>query len=91
VKYKFQWDTGNAYKSLVKHGISNNEAQSVFNDNRKIIQADIKHSDVEIRYICIGLSFEGRILMTVFTIRRRRIRIISSRVANKKERIRYAV
>jgi len=46
--YKFEWDKGNNTKSLRKHGISNAEAESVFNDPFKIIELDVKHSVAEL-------------------------------------------
>ncbi len=87
---KFEWDKGNEHKSVLKHGISNDEAESVFYDSNLVIYSDIKHSIVEKRYICVGKSFLDRILISVFTMRGSKIRIISTRVANKKFRNEYA-
>ena len=41
---KFEWDRGNITKSLIKHGISNTEAESSFKDEYKLISDDVKHS-----------------------------------------------
>ena len=49
--YNFEWDQGNSSKNLVKHGISNAETESVFNDPQRKIFFDTKHSQVEKRYI----------------------------------------
>ena len=89
MRYRFEWDAGNAYKSIIKHGINNVEAESVFNDKRKIILKDLHHSSSENRYFCYAKSIENRILTTIFTIRNQKIRVISSRPANKKERNLY--
>ncbi len=86
---KFEWDEGNKNKSVNKHGIANNEAESVFYDKKRIINLDLKHSKAEKRYTVIGNSFLNRILFVVFTFRNGKIRIISSRLANKKNRREY--
>lgn len=86
MKIEFVWDISNTSKSLTKHGIYNDEAESVFNDKDKLILYDEKHSVEENRYICYGISSKGHLLMTCFTIRNEKIRIISTRIANIKER-----
>ena len=87
--FKFEWDKGNATKSLLKHGISNAEAESAFEDEYRKIRFDTKHSETELRYICIGKSVLGRILCIYFTERNGKIRIIGTRSANIKERLFY--
>ncbi|MDX2002092.1 MAG: BrnT family toxin [Chitinophagales bacterium] len=86
---KFQWDRGNLQKNLLKHGITNEEAESVFDDSRKIIVLDLKHSENETRYICIGKSKFDRVLYTAFTVRGSKYRIISCRPASKQNRQTY--
>jgi uncharacterized DUF497 family protein len=86
---KFQWDRGNLQKNLLKHGITNEEAESVFDDELRIITSDLKHSEEEIRYICVGKSKFDRVLYVAFTIRKKKYRIISCRPANKKNRQTY--
>jgi len=86
---KFEYDSGNILKSLVKHGITKVEAESVFQDPDKIIAYDSKHSTHEIRYICVGESFMARVLYIAFQLRSGKIRIISARVANNKTRKLY--
>ncbi len=81
---EFQWDNGNIGKNL-KHDITDAEAEQVFFDKDKVITLDIKHSKKEQRYIVIGKTKKGRLLYTIFTTRRKYIRIISSRDTNKKE------
>jgi uncharacterized DUF497 family protein len=84
---KFDWDQWNIQKNEIKHGISSLEAESMFFDESLVIFNDIKHSTKkEKRWIAYGQSNKNRILMTAFTIRRNKIRIISSRQASEKER-----
>ena len=88
-KIVFQWDAGNKYKSLLKHGITNLEAESIFYDDNKIIYFDTTHSNTENRYICIGKSIFGRVLFSYFTVRNTKIRVIGTRPANKKNKTEY--
>lgn len=84
---RFEWDLWNVQKNEVKHGVSALEAESCFYDERHKIYEDMKHStERERRYILYGKSIESRILMVGFTIRRKKIRIITARVASRKER-----
>ncbi len=85
----FDWDEWNNNKNEEKHGVSRFEAESVFFDVKIVIFEDLKHSQVEKRYIAYGISHENRILMVGFTIRRINIRIITARPASKKERSIY--
>jgi len=81
---QFDWDEGNQHKSVIKHGVSNDEAESIFFDRKKVIAlSDQTHS--EIRYLCTGLSNQNRILTAYITLRGGLIRIIGTRPANKKE------
>lgn len=86
---EFEWDEGNIDKSYEKHGITTKEAEEIFLDRNLKVQKDIKHSQKEARFIAFGETSEGKILFTVFTMRDKKIRIISARRANKKERRRY--
>jgi len=85
----FEWDSGNYDKSYQKHGISPSEAEEVFLDKNLIIVRDVKHSQTEVRYIIIGKTIEKKLLFVVFTTRGKKIRIISVRIANKKEKKHY--
>lgn len=82
----FQWDEWNIDKSYKKHGITPNETEEVFLDEDVKIEKDIKHLEEEERYIAIGKTTENKILFVVFTIRADKIRIISGRMANNKEK-----
>ena len=85
----FEWDEGNIDKSYQKHGITPNTAEEVFVDKNVVIEQDIKHQEKEERYIAIGMTLNEKILFVVFSMRDSMVRIISSRIANKKERRLY--
>jgi uncharacterized protein len=86
----FQGDEGNVHKSLDKHGISPAEAEQVFAGEPLLVE-DAKHSQDEARYQALGVSVEGRPLHVTFTLRDggKRIRVISAREMNRKERVIY--
>lgn len=85
----FEWDKGNQNKNFLKHQITDEECEEIFFDDKKRILKDIIHSSSEDRYILIGKTKKKRILFLVFTFRGNKIRIISARDLNKKERILY--
>ena len=85
----FEWDKGNIDKSYQKHGITPNQSEEIFLDKELKIIRDVGHSQKEARYIALGKSFEKKILFVVFVIRKNKIRIISARKANEKERRKY--
>ena len=85
----FAWDEGNERKKLEKHGVSAQEVEEVFFDPRKKLLGDKFHSGKEDRYLLIGQTRRQRLLFVVFTIRDRRIRAISARDLNRKERDLY--
>ncbi len=85
MKPEFEWDKNKAAKNIRKHRVSFDEAKSVFNDPGLITVVDEEHSTDEERYITIGLSKNGRLLILAHTDREERIRIISARKATNKE------
>ena len=85
---EFEWDKGNLDKSYKKHGITLQEAEELFLDQRILLLEDIKHSQKEKRYNAIG-KITNKILFAVFIIRNNKIRIISIRIASQKERKLY--
>ena len=85
----FQWDKGNKDKNYAKHTVNVEECEEIFFDDNKKILKDSLHSGREVRYIIIGMTKERRLLFIVFTIRGDKIRIISARDLNKKERQLY--
>ncbi len=86
MQLRFEWHEGKAANNLKKHGISFEEAKTVFNDPLSITIADAQHSDNEDRYIDIDLSSQGELLVVVYTERQTNIRIISCRKATNAER-----
>jgi uncharacterized DUF497 family protein len=85
----FEWDPRKAAANLAKHGISFDEAQSVFADPLGRIAPDPRHSADELREVLIGMSGGGRLLAIMFTEREDAVRIISARHATRRERIDY--
>ncbi len=86
---KFEWDQAKASTNADKHGVSFDEAQTVFLDDFAIIQPDPDHSIREERWLIMGISSYRRLLVVSFTERRNRIRIISARKATRTERKQY--
>ncbi len=88
--FKFEWDEGNSLKNNIKHGIAIEQIEACFYDEEIIpLGIQIEPSVEEERYGIIAKDFEGIILFISFTIREDKIRPVSARVANKKERHRY--
>lgn len=85
----FDWDKGNTNKNLHRHNVSDKEAEEVFSNEPMRIFEDIKHSQLEQRFVAYGVTNSNRKLTVVFTLRKQKIRVISARDQNKKERIEY--
>lgn len=85
----FEWDPGKAQSNEQKHGVTFDEASSVFVDMLSLTIQDPLHSEGEEQFIIIGTSFKNRLLTVVHTERGNKIRIISARKATKKERFYY--
>jgi hypothetical protein len=81
----FEWDKGNSDKNRISHGISNEQAEEPFFDDEKKIAKDVFHSNKEKRYILLGKTKNYILLYIAWTIRNKKIRIISARRMNKKE------
>ena len=86
---QFEWDDAKAVANMRKHGVIFEEAITVFGDPNAITIFDVEHSETEDRFIDIGLSSSGRVLVVVYTERGLRIRIISCRRATSAERRQY--
>ena len=86
----FEWDEGNARKSLDKHSVSQAEAEQVF-PGEPLLADDVGHSETEARFLALGETREERRLHITFTLRDhgRKLRIISARDMNRKERAIY--
>ncbi|MHB8280418.1 MAG: BrnT family toxin [Candidatus Humimicrobiaceae bacterium] len=82
----FQWDEANAEKNWLKHSVTPSECEQIFFNIPMIVSNDEKHSLEEDRYYVLGKTDKDRGLFIAFTIRGNRIRIISARNMNKKER-----
>lgn len=83
----FEWDEGNRDKNREKHSVSVSEVEEVFFDPYKRAYPDPKHSLNEPRSIIVGKTKLGRLLFVVYTIRDKRIRVISARDLNKKREV----
>lgn len=88
---KFEWDAAKAAVNQKKHGISFDEAMTVFYDENAVIIRDPEHSQGEERFVLLGMSSISRILVVIHCYRKkdRVIRIISARKATKKESTQY--
>jgi uncharacterized protein len=86
---KFEWDTQKADSNLKKHGVSFQEAASIFGDIFSITYPDIDHSIREQRFITVGMSRSGAVLIVAHTDRGNNIRIISARKTTRKEQRYY--
>ena len=91
----FSWDTRKALKNYDKHGVTFEEATTVFADPDALDWEDLNHVDDERRWKRLGFSINGRILLVAYILRTLKndtetIRIISARQASRKERKAYA-
>jgi uncharacterized DUF497 family protein len=89
MRFNFEWDEQKARLNYQKHGVSFEEAVTVFTDPWAITITDSEHSDTEQRYIDIGMSDTRQVLVVVYTERGANIRLISCRHATLKERKHY--
>jgi uncharacterized DUF497 family protein len=82
----FDWDEGNSDKSRRKHGVTIEECEQVFSNIPILFLDDFKHSTQEERYIAMGKTDMGKKLFVVFTPRDGKVRVISARPMDKKEK-----
>ena len=85
----FEWDPAKAASNLQKHGVSFEEALTVFMNPLGRIHDDPDHSEAELREIIVGHSARNRLLVICFTERRGAVRIINARTASNQERHDY--
>ncbi|MEI6652486.1 MAG: BrnT family toxin [Chlorobiaceae bacterium] len=85
----FEWNNPKALSNEQKHGISFDEASTVFGDPLSLTLHDPLHSENEERFVVIGTSHKNRVLIVVHTERGDDIRIISARKATNNERLQY--
>lgn len=86
---RFEWDRGKARRNLRKHGVSLDEAVTVFYDPLSATFDEPDHSMDERRFVTVGHSSRGRLLVVSHTERRSAVRIISARPATRRERKRH--
>lgn len=86
---EFEWDDSKARSNLQRHGVRFEEAKTIFNDPLAITFQDHEHSHQEERYLTIGSSAHGKVLLVAHTDRGGRIRLISGRRVTPKERRSY--
>ena len=86
----FEWNAAKAVRNAANHqGVTFEEAATVFNDARMLIEPDYDHSEYEQRFWASGFSEQGRILLVVFVYRGENIHLISARKATPRERTNY--
>ena len=85
----FDWDAGNLEKNWNKHHVSPGECEEIFFNLPLLLKDDVIHSQTELRYFVLGQTNTGRFLLIVFTVRRKKIRVISARDMNQKEKNSY--
>jgi uncharacterized protein len=89
MKLIFEWHEAKAEENLRKHNVNFEQTKTVFNDPFLLTFPDVRHSEVEERFINIGTSSKGDVLIVIHTERQGAIRIISSRKATTSERKTY--
>jgi uncharacterized protein len=87
---EFEWNPRKDAANFAKHGVSFEEAATVFGDPLGRIVRDPRHSEEEERFVLLGLSRNRRLLAVMFTDREEAIRIISARRVTRSERKNYA-
>ena len=90
--YLFDWDENKDQINQIKHGISFDEASTVFYDERALLFDDPEHSEDEERFLMLGMSEQANLCIVCHCYRESEtiIRLISARKATKREEARYA-
>jgi uncharacterized DUF497 family protein len=86
---RFEWDVEKASANFRKHGVSFEEATTIFADLLSLTISDPDHSDDEARFLDLGLSHQGQLLVVSYTEGGNQIRLISARLASRMERKTY--
>ena len=87
--YSFEWDPKKAASNLKDHGVSFDEATTVFGDILAMNMPDPNHSEGEQRFLVLGMSRASRLMVISYAERPPRTRIISARLATRRERRKY--
>jgi uncharacterized DUF497 family protein len=82
----FQWDEGNLLKIWERHGVAPMECEELFFNEPLVAMPDEEHSLQEVRFYALGRTDAERLLFIAFTIRDKRIRVISARDMSLRER-----
>ena len=85
----FEWDEAKAQANLLEHGVSFDEAKTIFGDRWSMTVPDPDHSHEEARFVTIGVSPAGQTLVVAHTDRGQNVRLISARRATRRERLTY--
>ena len=86
---KFEWHENKASANFRKHRVAFEEAKTVFGDPLALVVPDVEHSEQEDRWVRLGISARGRLLVVVYTERDDALRLISSRRATIGEKADY--
>lgn len=90
IEFEFDWDQGNHEKSVSKHGVSIEQTESAFYDKRMIILGiQVEPAHFEKRFAILAKDKFQNVMFISFTVRNKKLRPISTRLANKKERLLY--
>lgn len=87
---QFEWDSEKARRNFAKHGVSFEEAATALADPLSLTTFDPDHSEDEDRFLLLGATHGGRLAVVSHTLRGESVRIISARLASRRERRRYA-
>ncbi|MGH7584120.1 MAG: BrnT family toxin [Gemmatimonadales bacterium] len=87
--YIFEWDPAKAAANLRKHGVSFDEATTVFADPLSMLRFDPDHARSEDRFLVLGRSRQDRLIIVSFAERGNRTRLISARLVSRSERHNY--
>ncbi|MBK7582627.1 MAG: BrnT family toxin [Myxococcales bacterium] len=86
---QFEWDDAKAAANFEKHGVSFEEASTAFGDPLSVTIGDPSHSIEEHRFVLIGVTFSGNLVVVVHAERDENTRLISARLATRRERHDY--
>jgi uncharacterized protein len=86
----FEWDAGNSDKNWKRHRVTQAECEQVFANLPLVLSPSIKGHDGDSRYFALGRTEGARNLTVVFTIRGKKLRVISARPMSRRERKEYA-
>jgi uncharacterized DUF497 family protein len=86
---EFEWDDAKAESNERKHGVAFSEALTLFGDPLSVTGYDPRHADDEDRFLTMGVSVDGRLLVVSHTDRGDTVRVISAREATRRERKDY--